>query len=332
MISDKVMDTTAIITLAALGLALGMVWITARLLREERRRSAARVAALTAASATTEPDFEETTREEVARRIDRTLAPARTPSPPLEGFFRAEPTPASADATRVRPKPAQAQLPSNDLDLYPETVNASLAGNAMFGATTATGRRGSFRPAVVSFGALVIAAAVSLLLWTKASAPAPTSVDARGMSQASAATPLELVALRHRREGDRLAISGIIKNPAGAPAMRNVSAVVFLFDQAGAFLSSGRAPIDFTTLGPGDESPFVVVVNEPGAVSRYRVSFRADEQVVPHVDRRAPDRTKTDAPAAARATPERPALVAGIPARPQRSGPAVSLRGSGVPS
>ena len=76
---------------------------------------------------------------------------------------------------------------------------------------------------------------------------------------------------------------------ATAPLSR-VVATAFLFGPDGTFLTSSRAPLDFTTLAPGVESPFVVSVPVSGAVSRYRVGFRTDDgRVISHVDRRAPE-------------------------------------------
>jgi hypothetical protein len=65
-----------------------------------------------------------------------------------------------------------------------------------------------------------------------------------------------------------------------------VSAVVLLFDEQGTFITSGRAPIDYLKLPGGDESPFVVKLQAPQTVTRYRVSFRTDAGTVPHLDRR----------------------------------------------
>jgi len=62
--------------------------------------------------------------------------------------------------------------------------------------------------------------------------------------------------------------------------------VVFLFDQQGAFVTSAKIEVDFLKLGAGDESPFVVSLDAPTSVTRYRVSFRTDEGVLPHIDRR----------------------------------------------
>ena len=61
---------------------------------------------------------------------------------------------------------------------------------------------------------------------------------------------------------------------------------MFLFDRVGTFVTSSRANVDFLKLGAGDESPFVVSLDAPPTVARYRVSFRTDEGIVPHVDRR----------------------------------------------
>ena len=57
----------------------------------------------------------------------------------------------------------------------------------------------------------------------------------------------------------------------------------------GGFVSSAKAGVDFKRLAPGDESPFVIAVDAPASVARYRVSFRTDAGVVPHVDRRGQD-------------------------------------------
>ena len=48
------------------------------------------------------------------------------------------------------------------------------------------------------------------------------------------------------------------------------------------------APLDFTVLRPGDESPFLISVPVQRPVARYRVGFRDEEgRIIGHVDRRA---------------------------------------------
>jgi hypothetical protein len=100
------------------------------------------------------------------------------------------------------------------------------------------------------------------------------------------AAPLELISLRHERKGASLAITGLVRNPAAGALVDQLGAVVFLFDQQGNFVTSARADADFRKLSPGDESPFVVTLGAPTNVARYRVSFRNEAGVVPHVDRR----------------------------------------------
>jgi hypothetical protein len=65
-----------------------------------------------------------------------------------------------------------------------------------------------------------------------------------------------------------------------------LTAVVLVFNRDGGFLASGRAVVESPALEPGGESTFVVTVRDAGDVARYRVSFRTDDRVVPHVDRR----------------------------------------------
>src|SRR5262245_38765005 len=101
-----------------------------------------------------------------------------------------------------------------------------------------------------------------------------------------ASLPLELISMRHQREGTTLKVSGLVRNPAGSAPVSGVVAVVVGFDRAGGFIASGRAPLDFAPLAPGDESPFVVAIPNVSDVARYRVSFRTSQGIVRHVDRR----------------------------------------------
>jgi hypothetical protein len=98
---------------------------------------------------------------------------------------------------------------------------------------------------------------------------------------------LELVSMRHDREGKALKVTGLVRNPREGTKVTRVTAVVFAFDRAGAFVANGSAGLDFTTLDPGDESPFVVTITGAGDIGRYRVSFRTEAGTLRHVDRRA---------------------------------------------
>lgn len=136
---------------------------------------------------------------------------------------------------------------------------------------------------------LAAAACAAALLAAGLFAAASASPDGTETAAADA-VPLQLVALRHTRAGDRLTISGIVQNPAAAPPLDGVRVTAHLFGPEGSAVASGGAPVDLTTLSPGGESPFVVSFRVTGDVSRYRVGFRdAGGRVLPHVDSRLPD-------------------------------------------
>jgi hypothetical protein len=87
---------------------------------------------------------------------------------------------------------------------------------------------------------------------------------------------------------EALTISGLVQNPRDGLPLSKITVTAFLFAADGSFLASGRAPLDFTVLRPGDESPFVISVPVQRPVARYRVGFRDEEgRIIGHVDRRA---------------------------------------------
>lgn len=181
----------------------------------------------------------------------------------------------------------------HDLDLRSGSVEAmtpQAMSTDLFAAAQAAS--GSRLATIVAFGVIVVGsiATVGLLLGEesrRAGADA-AAVDASAPdSTRGAALPLELVALGHERDDDRLTVRGVVRNPQAGAAVDGLTAVVFVFGTDGNFITSGRSDIDSARLGPGGESRFVVTV--PAAdVGRYRVSFRTDDRIVPHVDRREP--------------------------------------------
>jgi hypothetical protein len=175
--------------------------------------------------------------------------------------------------------------PADDLELWP---GSGTSGAELFAA--AQPRSGSRWPAVLAAGVFVVATAAALVIVLGVGSSGTTHASNQAVAvapPAPAALPLELVALGHEREGDRLTVRGIVRNPeSGAPVDR-LTAVVFLFNRDGGFLSSGRVTVESSALRPGAESIFVVTVPGAADVGRYRVSFRTDDRIVPHVDRRA---------------------------------------------
>jgi type II secretory pathway pseudopilin PulG len=108
------------------------------------------------------------------------------------------------------------------------------------------------------------------------------SIDApRQPSPAS----LELTALGQQRDGDRLVVRGVVRNPSSTMTTA-LTAVVFAFDRDGGFITSARAALDTPQLVGGGDSTFTVVVPHAERVVRYRVSFRSDATIVPHLDKR----------------------------------------------
>jgi hypothetical protein len=109
------------------------------------------------------------------------------------------------------------------------------------------------------------------------------------------AQPLELMSLRHTTDDHgAFTVTGLVQNPAGGRKTSGLIAVVYLFDDAGRFMATGRAAVDVPTLQAGEEASFTVTIPKVTGVSRYRVGFRLSEGgVVGHVDRRGQPATGT---------------------------------------
>ena len=253
------MATAPLVATVTSILALGLTAALARLVRQERQRSDARVSMLVAMA------------NEPAGAL-----PAATPSmlpPPVRLERRPVPTAADVEIRRAAPVPiaALAAPAITAPDLFEPAAPRS--GHAL----------------VYVFAAAVIMAALIAFAfrWAVSSSGAPQAETTQAIA-APVAEPLALVSLSHEQHADgTLVISGVVRNPLGSPARERLFAAASLVDAAGVLIASGRAPLDFTKLGPGDESPFVVRVAGAAGVVRYRVGFRdADGVSVGHVDKR----------------------------------------------
>lgn len=136
--------------------------------------------------------------------------------------------------------------------------------------------------AIVLIGGVVGA---SLVLFSPFGSPTPAPVLTQ--ARASQTLPLQLIALGHERDADSLVIRGVLRNPSNGVEVDALTAVVMLFNHDGGLIGSGRAAVEASKLLPGGETAFVVTVAGAGSVERYRVSFRNNEHVVPHVDQRS---------------------------------------------
>ena len=184
--------------------------------------------------------------------------------------------------------PLPLRIVATDLDLRPRAAEPSSAD--MF-AVAERGEAGRRWPAVMAAGVFVVATAVALIIVLSGGSNGTTHASNQPVAAAvpqAVAAPLELVALGHERDGDRLIVRGVVRNPAAGARVDRLTAVVFLFNRDGGFLTSGRTMIEPSALVPGGESIFVVTIPGAAEVGRYRVSFRTDDRIVPHVDRRVP--------------------------------------------
>jgi hypothetical protein len=116
------------------------------------------------------------------------------------------------------------------------------------------------------------------------STPDPTMTPVSGSMKGPA--PLELIALGQVRDDDSITVTGMVRNPTAGARLDRLSAVVLLFSRSGEFLGTGRGALEFPTLTAGSESAFTISVASAREVGRYRIRFRSDDKVVPHVDRR----------------------------------------------
>ena len=141
----------------------------------------------------------------------------------------------------------------------------------------------SGRFAFAAAAALIVALGGAVVVFTTSG----HNREGASVAAAAHAAPLELVSLGHSREHSTLTITGMVRNPPGGPRLEELTAVVSLIDTHGGLISTKDVPLDYHALGPGEEAPFTVTVPDSGSVARYRVSFRAGTDVVPHVDRRS---------------------------------------------
>ncbi len=272
------MDTVLLaVTVLSLAMAVAMAFIVAKLMREERARADARVNALTVLAA-------------------QQAAAAPIVAPPIAAAATAPPPTAAeaADAVRpvrVVPRPARVERAAtiDDLDLRPGAERVAAVPH-LFEQPAPPSPWGRRLAVIGAFAAVVIAIAFVLTSSRSDVTASPSAAAAAPPPVVLDSAPLELVSLRHTQEAERLVITGLVQNPRTGSRMSHVVATAFLFGPDGAFLTSSRAPLDFTTLAPGDESPFVVSVPVTGPVARYRIGFRTDDgRVIEHVDKRAPD-------------------------------------------
>jgi hypothetical protein len=164
----------------------------------------------------------------------------------------------------------------------PITGSSDGASDRMFGTVQRDEPAGNRLPMLAAAALIVMLGGALIFLNTSASDEHEATVAEVAHTQ-----PLELVSLGHARDARLLTISGAVRNPSTGAKLEGLTAVVSLLDREGALVSTKDVPLDYRALGPGEEAPFKVSIPDPGSIARYRVSFRAGTDVVPHVDRRS---------------------------------------------
>ena len=256
----------ATVTLLSLIMTAAMGIVTWRLVREERRRSAARLAALASELQRGRPALP---REPVPM-----AKPAMTSTRPTKPLVRPRPP-----ATLSHP-PIDVTIREREDSSPAVPVGAGAPTGGLFGAPVQSTSGFTSRFAWLGAAGVLIAAFVSAVILAF-----PDRDPDRG-ADGPDTVPVELLALEHDRQGSFLAISGAIRNPAEAAGARQLAVMAMAFDRDGAMVASGRAPVEADTLLPGAETVFEVSLPAE-RITRYRVSFLSEEATVPHVDRRA---------------------------------------------
>ncbi|MEW5983900.1 MAG: hypothetical protein AB1806_16225 [Acidobacteriota bacterium] len=262
-----------IVTIISLTFAAAMGVIVWRVLRLEQKRSAARVAALSAAAS----EWQD------------------------EGW----------DSPDVRRDPAVALW--SDL-VIERTAGLSgregddrLAAAHLFrtdGMAEGNGRRLVAGLALAATGLVIVGALV-------------VSVSTRGGNADAAQAvppPLELLSLEHARAGGQLAVRGVVRNPMARGEVRDLVAVLFLFDGAGRYLGTLKQPVVTSVVSPGANSPFEFSISDRLPVGRYRLTFHAGGTPVPHLDCRTATPDQRPNPESTPA-PRRTAALAATAAR-----------------
>ena len=281
-----------VVTAFALTMAAGMAVVVVMMLRHERARSDARIEALSALAAETVPADAEPARASTHFAVEQVaqwraaVRPSPESSSPLESAHR-PPRIVGAEPIAIHETTSSE---SDDIDDF--EIRPPVAGVAdLFAEPERPSPWANRLVAIGCFAAIVVAIGLGLTTFGSRNVPGSETTSTTAAAKAKAdAVPLELLALRHTQEPDRIVITGLVQNPRTAAPIAHVAATVFVFGPDGAFLSSNQAPLDYTTLTPGGESQFVVSVPVTRQVTRYRVGFRTEDgQVLPHVDKRGPD-------------------------------------------
>jgi hypothetical protein len=267
---DSVLFATGLISFA---LGAAMILFAWGVVRQNRRREAARMELLTGLAF---PDGLPNAPADVAPDAGRfskggdsgVESPRRT-----AGIF-------AIDEFRADEFPSEQSVPPETLFSEPEKSGAA-----------------SRRTIALAAVAVVMTIGIGTYRWfagtTASAAPAPAEAAAAATTvavtppEAPADPRVELLALNHSATPAAFLVTGRVRNPAGGAPLHDVVAVVHVLDRADRVLMTVRTPVKRGALNAGEWSDFSASASKATNVARYRVEFNARElQSIPQIDRR----------------------------------------------
>jgi hypothetical protein len=266
------MVALTIVAIVSVVIALVMTAIVVSMLRNERRRSDARVEALVRLANAEAPAVVPQARAAVTPSFGGVAVPPKVGAAHPKVVRETAPTPADDFVDEAF-----------ELDLQPAV--AGVGGLFAEPEQSSPWMRRLGIAAAVALAAAVVGFTASAFTRTGTTEPTTTSVA----STSGDGPTLELLTLSYEQKDGTLTINGMVQNPKASTAMATgVEVTALVFGSDGNVVASGKAPLDFSRLRPGDESPFVVRVPVTGNIARYRIGFRGnDGRVIAHIDRRS---------------------------------------------
>jgi len=261
------------VSVVSLVIATAMSVVAWKLARDSRQRSAARVEAL-----------EELAFGDLGEEVGG-LVPALASGPPARPVLTMPKPPAPVSARFTTLDAGESNAPAAPSWDAPAAHDDE--ADALFASRDQHAPRGRWL-ALVGVAAMMALGAGTVYALHTPGAFSLSGINMPSTDRPIINRPLELMSLRYSTdEPGFFTVSGLVHNPLGAPSLRGVSAVVYLFDEQGQYAGNGRIALDVSTLDPDIDSTFMLRVKITGPVSRYRVGFRfPDGAVVAHIDKR----------------------------------------------
>jgi hypothetical protein len=185
---------------------------------------------------------------------------------------------------REEQRRAAARIASLAADIHGEAQSPVQVSDSFFAGDRSRTPASPFR--ALAIGVAVVSSAVALVVFASGSPRGAVAQAAPVHTAPLVAKPLELTALHHDREHDRLIVRGTVRH-ATAAEFADLTALVSVFDSRGNLAASGEGLVTGAQpVAGGVESSFVVTVPGASDVARYRVAFKSNERIIAHVDRR----------------------------------------------